>query len=41
LKINDVKTFCLFLKNKAKISSVIFWGINGGNNWKNNSPMRG
>lgn len=33
--------FKLFLKHKDKITRVTFWGINDGNSWLNNWPVRG
>jgi endo-1,4-beta-xylanase len=33
--------FALFLKHKDVISRVTFWGVNDGNSWKNNFPVRG
>lgn len=36
-----VAFFKLFLKHKNKISRVALWGINDGNSWKNNWPVRG
>ncbi len=31
----------LFLKHQNTISRVAFWGVNDGNSWKNNWPIRG
>jgi endo-1,4-beta-xylanase len=31
----------LFLKHKDKISRVTFWGVNDGQSWLNNWPVRG
>lgn len=36
-----VSFFKLFLKHKDKISRVALWGVNDGNSWKNNWPVRG
>src|SRR5690606_9948551 len=36
-----VAFFKLFLKHKDQITRVNLWGINGGNSWKNNWPVRG
>lgn len=33
--------FKLFLKHKNHITRVALWGINDGNSWKNNWPVRG
>ncbi|WP_186756532.1 endo-1,4-beta-xylanase [Echinicola salinicaeni] len=33
--------FELFLKHQDKVSRVTLWGINDGNSWKNNWPVRG
>lgn len=33
--------FKLFLKHKDKISRVTFWGINDGQSWLNNWPIKG
>lgn len=33
--------FRLFLKHKDKIERVTLWGVNDGNSWKNNWPVRG
>ncbi|GGD52640.1 beta-xylanase [Emticicia aquatilis] len=33
--------FKLFLKHKDKISRVTFWGVNDGDSWLNNWPVRG
>lgn len=33
--------FKLFLKHQDKISRVTFWGINDGNSWLNNWPIKG
>lgn len=33
--------FSLFLKHQDKIDRVTFWGVNDGNSWKNNWPIRG
>jgi len=33
--------FKLFLKHKDVISRVTLWGVNDGQNWKNNWPVRG
>lgn len=33
--------FRLFLKYKNKISRITFWGVNDGNSWLNNWPVRG
>jgi endo-1,4-beta-xylanase len=33
--------FGLFLKYKDKISRITFWGVNDGNSWLNNWPVRG
>ncbi|GAB4022176.1 endo-1,4-beta-xylanase [Spirosoma koreense] len=33
--------FRLFLKHKDKISRVTFWGVNDGDSWLNNWPIRG
>lgn len=36
-----VEFFKLFLKHSDHISRVALWGINDGNSWKNNWPVRG
>lgn len=36
-----VEFFELFLKHQDKISRVALWGVNDGNSWKNNWPVRG
>jgi endo-1,4-beta-xylanase len=33
--------FSLFLKHRDKISRVTFWGVNDGQSWLNNFPVRG
>jgi endo-1,4-beta-xylanase len=33
--------FKLFLKHKDKVTRVTFWGVNDGNTWLNNWPIRG
>lgn len=33
--------FKLFLKHEDKISRVTFWGVDDGQSWKNNWPIRG
>lgn len=33
--------FKLFLKHKDYISRVTLWGVNDGNTWKNNFPVKG
>jgi len=33
--------FKLFLKHHDKIDKVTMWGVNDGNSWKNNWPIRG
>jgi endo-1,4-beta-xylanase len=33
--------FKLFLKHKDKITRVTFWGVNDGQSWLNNWPVRG
>ena len=33
--------FKLFLKHKDKVSRVTFWGVNDGDSWLNNWPIRG
>jgi endo-1,4-beta-xylanase len=33
--------FRLFLKYKGKISRITFWGVNDGQSWLNNWPIRG
>ncbi|MGE5521399.1 MAG: endo-1,4-beta-xylanase [Candidatus Dadabacteria bacterium] len=33
--------FALFLKHKDKISRVTFWGVNDGQSWLNDWPIRG
>ncbi|PLK44046.1 endo-1,4-beta-xylanase [Emticicia sp. TH156] len=33
--------FKLFLKHKDKITRVTFWGVNDGDSWLNNWPIRG
>ncbi|MFD2520589.1 endo-1,4-beta-xylanase [Emticicia soli] len=33
--------FKLFLKHKDKIARVTFWGVNDGDSWLNNWPIRG
>lgn len=36
-----VDFFELFLEHQDKISRVALWGVNDGNSWKNNWPVRG
>src|SRR5690606_4723923 len=36
-----VEFFKIFLKHKDNITRVNLWGINDGNSWKNNWPVRG
>lgn len=36
-----VEFFKLFLKHQDKITRVALWGVNDGNSWKNNWPVRG
>lgn len=36
-----IEFFKLFLKHHKKISRVTLWGVNDGNSWKNNWPVRG
>jgi len=36
-----IEFFELFLKHQDKISRVALWGVNDGNSWKNNWPVRG
>ena len=36
-----VEFFELFLKHQDKIERVALWGVNDGNSWKNNWPVRG
>lgn len=36
-----VEFFELFLEHQDKISRVTLWGVNDGNSWKNNWPVRG
>ncbi|MDN3594424.1 endo-1,4-beta-xylanase [Zunongwangia endophytica] len=36
-----VEFFELFLKHHDKIERVTLWGVNDGNSWKNNWPVRG
>ena len=36
-----VEFFELFLKHQDKIQRVALWGVNDGNSWKNNWPVRG
>ncbi len=36
-----VEFFKLFLKHQDKIERVALWGVNDGNSWKNNWPVRG
>lgn len=36
-----VEFFKLFLKHQDKIERVAWWGVNDGNSWKNNWPVRG
>ncbi|MDT0688786.1 endo-1,4-beta-xylanase [Salegentibacter sp. F188] len=36
-----VEFFKLFLKHEDKITRVALWGVNDGNSWKNNWPVRG
>jgi len=38
---NYAALFQLFLKHKDKISRVTFWGVNDGQSWLNNWPVRG
>lgn len=33
--------FALFVKHADKISRVTFWGVQDGNSWRNNWPIRG
>jgi endo-1,4-beta-xylanase len=33
--------FSLFMKHRDKISRVTFWGVNDGQSWLNNFPVRG
>ena len=33
--------FNLFLRHEDKISRVTFWGVNDGNSWLNNWPIKG
>src|SRR5690606_7851876 len=33
--------FKLFLKHQDKIERVTLWGVNDGDSWKNNWPIRG
>jgi endo-1,4-beta-xylanase len=33
--------FKLFLKHKDKVTRVTFWGVNDGDSWLNNWPLRG
>jgi len=33
--------FLLFLKHKDVISRITFWGVNDGQSWLNNWPVRG
>lgn len=33
--------FGVLLKHKDNISRVTFWGVNDGNSWKNNHPIKG
>jgi endo-1,4-beta-xylanase len=35
------KLFKMFLKHKDKITRVTFWGVNDGQSWLNNWPVRG
>ena len=35
------RLFRLFVKHKDKISRVTFWGVNDGQSWLNNWPVRG
>lgn len=35
------KLFLLFMKHRDKISRVTFWGVNDGQSWLNNFPVRG
>ncbi|MDH3529913.1 MAG: endo-1,4-beta-xylanase [Acidobacteriota bacterium] len=35
------RLFRIFLRHRASISRVTFWGVNDGNSWKNNWPIRG
>lgn len=36
-----IELFKLFIKHSDQISRVAFWGINDGNSWKNNWPVKG
>ena len=36
-----VEFFKLFLEHQDKIERVALWGVNDGNSWKNNWPVRG
>jgi endo-1,4-beta-xylanase len=33
--------FKLFLKHRNKISRITFWGVNDGQSWLNDFPIRG
>ncbi|HPN47976.1 MAG TPA: endo-1,4-beta-xylanase, partial [Bacteroidales bacterium] len=33
--------FALFLKHHRHIDRVTLWGLNDGNSWRNNFPVRG
>jgi endo-1,4-beta-xylanase len=33
--------FDIFVKYRASISRVTFWGVTGAGSWLNNSPIRG
>jgi len=38
---NYADLFKLFIKHSDVITRVTFWGVNDGNSWKNNWPVRG
>jgi endo-1,4-beta-xylanase len=41
LALRYASLFSLFKKHRDKISRVTFWGINDGNTWLNNFPVKG
>jgi endo-1,4-beta-xylanase len=36
-----IDVFKVLLRNKEKVSRVTFWGVNDGDSWRNNWPMKG
>ena len=41
LTLRYVELFNMYLKNSDKINRVTFWGLNDGDSWLNNIPIRG